>query len=149
MKCRESGITLLEVALAGAVLLGGLAIISQLVRSSLTSTTPGSSDGLVVGPIVDQQLKLHAAYFKGIMKSGINSSQWVRVGSESIYTVAATRSYILPPAAGFGGRTYALTEEEITAKMTVNSTDSVGGPMVGFTRFWKLDVTGGTERAGL
>lgn len=147
MSKQETGFTLLEVAIAGAVLLGGMVLLAQMTNSTLKNTTPGFY-GSTVGLVVDQQMRLHGSHFKSRRLSGINTSIVTRVGSESIYTVAGTRSYILPPAAGYLG-TYAVTEQEITAKMTVKSNvvDS-SDPLVGFTRLWKLDVYG-TERAGL
>lgn len=149
MRRQQAGLTLLEVAMAGGILLVGLVAMSQLVNNALGTSSPGFG-GMTIGPVVDQQLKLHAAHFKALMRGGANVSNRVTVGTESIYTVASTRSYVLPPMVGYGGTTYALSEQEISARITVNShtVNAATDPQVGFTRFWKLD-TYGTQRAGL
>lgn len=150
MSKRDEGLTLLEVAIAGAILLGGLAFLAQLVRTTLSSTTHGYGQGAQVGPVVEQQLRLHAAHFKGLRRGGTNESQRVTIGTESIYTTAATRNYILPLAGGFGNQAIGLTEQEISARLTVNAQATAStDPVVGFTRFWKLDIYNGNERAGI
>lgn len=149
MKRPEVGLTLLEVTLAGGVLLVGLVALSQLVNNTLQAASPGLG-GMTMGPVVDQQLRLHGAHWKANQIGGVNTSNRVAVGTESIYTQAATRSYVLPPMAGYVG-TYALTEQELTAHLTVNSHVAVEAtdPIVGFSRFWKLEVISGTARSGL
>ncbi|MNX66278.1 hypothetical protein D3C86_973670 [compost metagenome] len=150
MTRRSDGLTLLEVAISGAVLLAGLAVLAQLVRATLDSSAQSYTQGSPIGPVVEHQLRLHATHFKGLMRGGPNTSNLVPAGTESIYTTAGTRSYVLPPRAGMGGRTYALTEQEITARVTVSSNvASPSDPTVGYTMFWKLDVLNGSQRAGL
>lgn len=139
---RKAGFTLLEVAIAGAILMGGLAILAQLVRTTLSSSTPGFTEGVQVGPLVEQQMRLLAAYNKAYYKGRLSDSSMQSFGAVNINARGATRSYILPPLAGYAGQTYALTEQEITAKLTLTSTTSpnVNDPLVGYTCFWKLEV---------
>lgn len=149
---RSAGFTLLEVAIAGAILMGGLAILAQLVRTTLSTSTPGFTEGAQVGPVVEQQMKLLGAYIKGYIKGRDTDINRVQLGAVHIYSSGKTRDYILPMTPGYGGRSYGLIDQEITAKVTLTSdpTPSMSDPLVGYTRFWKLEVSPiGTERAGL
>lgn len=146
---RKAGFTLLEVAIAGAILMGGLGILAQLVRTTLSSSTPGFTEGVQVGPVVEQQLRLYGAYVKGYHRCRSTSSKVTTLGALNIYTQASIGSYILPPAAGYAGQTYALTEQDITARLTPTTSINTSDPLVGYTRFWKLEVLVGTVRTGL
>lgn len=148
---QKVGFTLLEVAIAGAILMGGLAILAQLVRTTLSSSTPGFTEGAQAGPVVEQQMRLLGAYAKSYFRARADDSALQKFGAVYINTRGATRSFILPVTAGYAGQSYALTEQEITAKLTLTSdaTTSANDPVVGFTRFWKLEVSNGTVRTGL
>lgn len=138
----KAGFTLLEVAIAGAILMGGLGILAQLVRTTLSSTTPGFTEGAQVGPVVEQQIRLLAAYSKAYYESRPTPSNRQAFGAVKIYTESSTRSFIHEPMLGYAGQTYAVTEQEITCKLTNTSSiaTSSSDPTVGFTRFWKLEV---------
>ncbi len=149
----KAGFTLLEVAIAGAIMMGGLAVIAQLVQTTLQSSTPGSTDGVQVGPVVEQQMRLLGAYTKGYITGRTTSVNRVRVGPVNIYSNGTTQGYILPVTPGYGGRSYGLLVQDVTARMTQTSdpaVDLVLDPTVGFTRFWKLEVRPfGDARTGL
>lgn len=152
-RMRHAGLTLLEVAIAGAILMGGLAFLAQLVRTTLSSSAPSLSEGVPLGPVVEQQLRLNGAFIKGNRVGNYNQTGILTTfDTVNIYNYSNVRNTILPGKLGFGGRTYTLKEQEITAKLTKTSATNTTptDPVVGFTRFWKLEVSpGGQGRAGL
>lgn len=149
----KAGFTLLEVAIAGAILMGGLAVIAQLVQNTLNTSTPGFTEGVQVGPVVEQQMRLLGAYTKGYNVGRITAVNRVRLGPVNIYANGTTQGYILPLTPGYGGRSYGLIVQDVMARMTQTSdpaTDLNLDPTVGFTRFWKLEVRfGDNARTGL
>lgn len=151
MRTRASGFTLIEVTIAGLILVSGLVVLAQSVRSTLESTSPANASAGQIGPLVDHQLRLHASQLKGERNAvGTGTSGLTAVGTESIYTVYNMRSTIRPSTSGFGGKNYSLVEFEILAKMTVSNrvVNSATDPVVGYTRFWKLNVDG-SNRTGI
>lgn len=149
MNQRESGISLLEVAIAGAILLAGLATISQLVRNTLDTTSQDPSSAQF-GPIVEHSLRLQASNLKGSRNLNAPAySNRTSVSTESIYTYFATRSVVQPLAVGMGAGSFELVEYEVWAKMTVSNRATMStDPVVGYTRFWKLRNTA-NDRTGL
>lgn len=150
---RNEGFSLLEVAIAGAILMGGLVIIAQLVRTTLSSSTPGFTEGVQVGPVVEQQLKLLGAYTKGYSTVRVTTVNRVRLGAVNIYANGTTGGYILPLTPGYGGSSYGLRVQDVTVRLTRTSDptpDLALDPTVGFTRFWKLEVSpSANARTGL
>lgn len=60
----QAGFTLLEVAMASAILLVGILMISQLTRTVLESTAPDSPQATQNGFVIDQYLRSEVALLK-------------------------------------------------------------------------------------
>ncbi|MBO9540389.1 prepilin-type N-terminal cleavage/methylation domain-containing protein [bacterium] len=141
MMRNQSGFTLIEAAIAGVVLLVGTIMTAQLVRITLDTTTPVANGPIApqdVG-IVDQYLRAQVAALKATPNAVITPLATMSLGSDVASITIATSPF--PSMNDTRGVAHQLISYDVTVyRLPANK-------VVGFTRFWKLNVGG--ARAGI
>ncbi|HEY9898342.1 MAG TPA: hypothetical protein V6D00_04100 [Pantanalinema sp.] len=148
MRLRARGFTIVEAAISGVILLIGMMMTAQLLRTTFDSAAASSTASVASPRIVEQYMNAQVASLKALRTNPALPTVLapLPLGTESIYADVSVRQVEAPTAGHAGGGTYDLAEYAVTVRPTVNGAPSTA--TMSFTRFWKLGVTNG-RRPGI
>lgn len=129
-RMKAEGFTLLEVAIAGAILLMGMLLVANVTRTVLDSTAPDSSRAAQNGPVIDQYLRAEVALIKGARDGSAPTLSDMPYGNGTLHVPAPTVTPIAPLVA-----TYTLTQYQVKVEFLHPPQPAV---LVAQTTFWKL-----------
>lgn len=151
MRRRTEGFTLIEATISGVILLVGMILMAQIVRSSLDTTAPGAAQSVISSAVVEQYMRSQIALIKAsrsITASPIPLPA-LPLGSTAGGTLTAIiyqANIASGSALGAGnnsvnsGVAYTLKEFDLTISM--------GATTLAHTRFWKHEGPT-SEKVGL
>lgn len=148
MRTRANGFTLVEAAISGVILLVGMTMTAQLIRTTFDSAAASTAASAASPRIVEQYMLAQVASLKALRDNPAVPAALAPLpyGTESIYAEVAMSTIEGPMAGLAGGGTYDLAEYAVTVRPTINGATS--DATMSFTRFWKLGVTG-ARRPGI
>lgn len=141
MRRASRGFTLLEVVMAGAILLMGMALMTQLTRSVLDSTVQGAATTVQDSTAIDRFMQSQVALVKSYRNNAVGYVADVPYGKGFLRIQPMLQT---PVMAGAGG--YSLTRYEIVVELVV---PGQANEVVGHTWFWKLGRDDGTIKTGV
>lgn len=154
----SQGFTLLEVALAGAVLMIGIVTAFNLTTTVLDATRPGEVQSVQDGRVVDQYLHAVVARIKASPSNpgiGAITLPTMRLGNATLYVEATvyagagTRGVRLLPG-GVNNGTFFLDQYDVYVQMALPSAGQAPAtdPILAHTSFVKLGRNDG-QKAGI
>lgn len=142
MRRASRGFTLLEVVMAGAILLMGMALMAQLTRSVLDSTVQGAATAVQDSTAIDRFMQSQVALVKSYRNNALGYVDNVPYGKGFLQIrQPMLQSLVVPGASGFS-----LTRYEIFVELVV---PGQANEVVGHTWFWKLGSDDGTIKTGI
>lgn len=131
---RAEGFTLIEVAIAGAILMMGMILVAQVTRTVLDSTAPDSPQAAQNAAVIEQFMRSELALLKSCRDSANPTVPTVAYGNGHLQVVVPAPTDVgTTPASPNNG--FNLVEYDVTVQLVQPGQLPVA---VAHTKFWKL-----------
>lgn len=124
------GFTLLEVTIAGAILLMGMLLIANVTRTVMDTTAPDSPQAVQNGPVIEQYLRSEIALLKACRDGSSPTVGALPYGNGTLVVEVGVPTDVVGPVPGNH-----LVEYDVQVKLVQPGPTTT---LVAHTRFWKL-----------